>query len=89
MTRKNLFRPVIVTALLVFVVTFLFIQFWGTPLRDLVNAFTVLTIYGLLILSYLLRFALIFFGVFAAYRMLWERANRQDYKQMEVQAELK
>ena len=89
MTRKNLFRPVIVTALLVFVVTFLFIQFWGTPLRDLVNEFTVLAIYGLLIVSYLLRIALVFFGVFAVYRILWERANRQDYKQMEVQAELK
>ena len=90
MIYKKLFSPVTVTALLIFASAFVLFQLWGTPLRDAMNEITVLAIYGVLILSYLLRFALVFFGLYALYRILWERANGQEYRQrMEVQIGLK
>ena len=82
MIYKKLLNPTTVTALLTFAVVFAFVQFWGTPLRDVMNEITVLAIYGLLILSYLLRIALIFIGLFALYRMLWKHANGQYDKQV-------
>ena len=90
MIYKKLFSPVTVTALLTFASAFVLVQLWGTPLRDAMNEITVLAIYGVLILSYLLRFALVFFGLYALYRILWERVNGQEYRQrMEVQIGLK
>ena len=84
MNYRKLLTPAIMTALLLFAFTLVFVQFWGTPLRTLINGFFVLAIYGLLIFSYLVRIGLIFFGVFAVYRLLIEHINGQDYKQMEV-----
>jgi uncharacterized membrane protein len=88
MIHKKLLTPVSVIALLTLALAFVFVQLWGTPLQELMNEIFVLAVYGLLIVSYLLRIVLVFLGVFAVYRILWERTNRQDRKQMEVQAEL-
>lgn len=84
MGYKKLLTPVSVTALLTLALAFVFVQLWGTPLQDLMNKIFALAIYGLLIASYLLRVALIFFGVFAVYRILKEHVNGQEYKQAEV-----
>jgi hypothetical protein len=89
MSYKKMFTPVSVTALLTLSLTFVFVQFWGTPLRDLMNEIFALAMYGLLIASYLLRIALIFFGVFAVYRIIRDHVNSQEYKQAEVQIGLK
>ena len=84
MIHKKLLGPTAMTSLLIFALMFVFFQSWGTPLRELMNGITVLAIYGVLILSYLLYIALIFIGLFALYRVLWVRVNGQNYKQVEV-----
>ena len=89
MIHKKLLTPATVTALLTLALTFVFVRLWGTPLQDLMNEIFALAIYGLLIASYLLRIALVFFGVFAVYRILKEHVNSQEHKQVEVKIELK
>lgn len=89
MPRKKLLSPIIVTTLLTFAMIFLLVQFWDTPLQDLLSELTVLAIYGLLVVSYLLRIALFFIGLFAVYRVLREYVNNQVNKQMEVKIGLK
>ena len=84
MFHKYLHNPIIVNALLTITFAFVLVQLWGTSLRYAMSVITVMAIYGLLILSYLLRIALIFFGLFALFRMLWQRAHSQNYSQMEV-----
>ena len=89
MNRNKLFTPASVTALLTLVLAFAFVQLWSTPLQDLLNEIIALAIYGLLIASYLLRFVLVFLGVFAVYRILKEHVNGHGHKQMEVELGLK
>ena len=84
MIHKKLLGPTTVTTLLIFAWVFVFVQSWGTLLREVMNGITVLAIYGVLALSYLLYIALIFIGLFALYRFLWVRVNGQNYKQVEV-----
>ena len=82
MFHKYLRNPITMTALLTITLAFVLVQLWGTSLRDAMSVITVMAIYGLLILSYLLRIALIFIGLFALYRMLWQRMNGQYDKQV-------
>jgi hypothetical protein len=89
MNRNKLFTPASVTALLTLVLAFAFVQLWSTPLQDLLNEIIALAIYGLLIASYLLRFVLVFLGVFAVYRILREHVNGQEHNPMEVKIGLK
>ena len=84
MIYKKLFTPVSVTALSIFALVIVLVLLQGTPLQSLLNEIFALALYGLLIASYLLRFALIFLGVFAVYRILWEIVNGQERKQLEV-----
>ena len=75
MSHKNLINPVTVTALATLAVAIFLAQFWEIQFKDVMVGIFVLTLYGLLIGSYILRIALVFLGVFAIYRMLWKRAN--------------
>lgn len=84
MILKKLVNPSTVTALLIFISVLLFIQFWDIPFRDLINRMAVLSLYGLLIFSYILRIALIFIGLFALYRAIWIHINGKDSEHMEV-----
>ena len=84
MIYKKLLTPVSVTALLTLVLTFVLVQFWGTPLQELMNELFALAIFGLLIISYLLRIALVFLGVFAVYYIIREHVIGQGYKQLEA-----
>ena len=84
MIHKKLLTPASVTALLTLTLTAVIVQLWSTPLQGLMNEIFALAIYGLLIASYLLRFVLVFLGVFAVYRILREHANGQEHKQVEV-----
>ncbi|MEJ2600334.1 MAG: hypothetical protein P8Z00_18510 [Anaerolineales bacterium] len=76
MHHKNLFT-LILAGLLAFVIVIFLPQLLGIPLKDAIGKFVVYSIYGLFVVIYLLRFALIFLGVFAIYRMLRERHNKQ------------
>ena len=84
MIHKKLLPPVSVTALSIFALAIVLVQLDGTPLQGLLNEIFALALYGLLIASYLLRFVLVFFGVFAVYRILRERVNGQERRQVEV-----
>ena len=84
MIHKKMLSPASVTALSTFALAIVLFQLRGTPLQGLLNEIFALALYGLLIASYLLRFALIFLGVFAVYRILWEIVNGQERKQLEV-----
>lgn len=69
--------PQIAAALLMLAVVIALTQVWGIPLKNFVVGITTYALFGLLIVAYLLRFALIFLGVFAFYRMLQKRYYSQ------------
>lgn len=76
MHHKNLFTFVIFV-LLAFAVAIALPQLLGIPLKEAIGKFVVYSIYGLFVVIYLLRFAFVFLGVFAIYRMFLERHNKQ------------
>jgi len=84
MIHKKLLTPVSVTALLTLALAFVIVHLWGSPLQNLMNEIFALAIYGLLILSYLLRIVLVFLGVFAVYRIIRGYVNDREYTRMEV-----
>jgi hypothetical protein len=63
--------------LLAFGAVFVLAQSAGISVRELVVDIVVYVMYAILMLAYLLRFALVFLGVFAAYRLLRERYGRR------------
>jgi hypothetical protein len=72
MNNKRFFM-LITAGLLADAVVIAVSQVWGMPLKDVVAGIALYTFMGLLIVGYLLRFALAFLGVFAIYRVLRER----------------
>ena len=52
-------------------------QIWGLQFKEVVAGIALYAFIGLLIVGYLLRFALVFLGVFAIYRILRERHYQQ------------
>jgi hypothetical protein len=76
MYDKKILIP-IVFILLVSALVIPLTQYWGNPLKDIIVGIVAYTLYGLLIAVYFLRFALIFLGVFAVYRILRERYEKQ------------
>jgi len=76
MNPKNIFTPIAVF-LLVSILLVALEQFWGISLKETTVGIVAYTLYVLLIAVYLLRFVLIFFGVFAVYRILQERHYKQ------------
>jgi len=84
MIHKKLLTPASVTAMLTLILALAFIQLWRIPLQGLMNEIFALAIYGLLIVSYLLRIVLVFLGVFAVYRIISGYVNDQEYTRMEV-----
>jgi hypothetical protein len=76
MHHKYLFN-LVVAVLLAFTLAILLIQVLGIPLQNAFVGFFVYILYGLLVVMYFLRFALIFLGVFAVYRILRGRYQKQ------------
>ncbi len=76
MTQKKLFT-LIPAVLLALAFGIVLTQVWGASLKDVLVGIVVYTLYGLLIVGYFLRFALIFLGVFAIYRILREKYQEQ------------
>lgn len=50
---------------------------WGISAQDILARAVAVILYGVLVLAILLRLALVLLGVFAVYRILLERHNRQ------------
>lgn len=51
-------------------------RYYGISFKDMFAGLFTYALYGLLIILYLLRFVLVFLGVFAVYRILRERYNK-------------
>jgi len=89
MSHKKFFTPSTVIATLIIASILVLIQFGGASIRDLIDRVFIFAICALLVLSYVLRIALVFLGVFAVYRAIKHQVNRQDFEQMEMQLGLK
>lgn len=76
------YKLVLISAIALSVFGFVIVlsKIGGIPVEDVIVGIGVYVLYGMLILGYLLRFVLIFVGVFAIFRALQLR----HYKQMEV-----
>ena len=79
MNHKNMLIPITVFLLLSSVLIAL-AQIYGVSLGDILVGAVAYTLYGLLIVVFFLRFALIFIGVFAIYRVLL----KQQYKESAI-----
>lgn len=84
MPYKKLLNPVSASAVFAVIPIFLLSQSWVAPLHELKNGIFALALYGMLIAGFLLGLSLVFLGVFAVYRILWEQINSQNTKQAEV-----
>ena len=76
MNHKNKLVPLAVflsVSVLVLALTY----YWGISAKGLLVGVVAIALYGVLIAAFLLRFGLIFLGVFAVYKILQERHNRQ------------
>jgi glucan phosphoethanolaminetransferase (alkaline phosphatase superfamily) len=69
----NLF--VLLAAALAFGMVILAILQADSSLQDVVRGLFALSIYGILFASYLARFALVFYGVYALYKVIRQRVN--------------
>jgi hypothetical protein len=76
MSYKKMLTPIAVL-LFVYALGFALTHVWGMSLKDIVVGIIAYTLYGVFVALYFLRFVLIFIGVFAVYRILQERHNRQ------------
>jgi hypothetical protein len=76
MYRKNM-STLITVFLLVFALMITLTQAWGMSLKDIIIEVIVYALYGGMVVAFLLRFALIFIGVFAVYRIIQERHDKQ------------
>jgi hypothetical protein len=52
-------------------------RYWGVSSKDILMATVAMSLYGVLVAAFLLRFVLIFLGVFAAYKIIQERHNKR------------
>lgn len=76
MNYKKIFT-LTTAALLVTALAIIFTNVAGITWREVIVGIVVSLFTVLLIFGYLLRFALVFIGVFALYRLLYERYKRQ------------
>jgi hypothetical protein len=68
---------VIMAGLLADAVVIAVSQIWGMPFKEAIAGIALYTLMGLLVIGYLLRFALAFLGVFAIYRIIREHYYEQ------------
>lgn len=77
MGHKIPLKQITIGVLLSLAVVIIMFQFAGTPLKDIVVGIFISAVYAFLILSFLLRLAFIFLGVFAVYRVMRGRFQQQ------------
>jgi len=69
--------PIVAVAVCAFAFVIIVTQFWGISLKEALAGIVLYALCGLLIVGFFLRFALIFLGVFALYKMLRDRHQKQ------------
>ncbi|MGW8251298.1 MAG: hypothetical protein ACWGO1_11700 [Anaerolineales bacterium] len=74
---KNVLIRTILALLAAFAILFFIGQITGISFREMAVELVVYVMYAVLMLVYLMRFALIFVGVFAVYKLLRDRHGRQ------------
>jgi len=74
LTKKSLYL-VATTAITLLIVALVLVPFRGIHLNEVAARVFALTLYGLLAVSYIIRGALVFLGVFAVYQVIRERVN--------------
>ena len=75
MNHKKFLPLVALMALFPLTAVIAITQFGGTAFEEMISGISVLTVYALMMIGSLLRFGIIFLGVFAIYKVLWERVN--------------
>jgi len=75
MNHKKLLSLVVVLAFFPLMTVIAMTQFRGTMFEDLVGGISALMVYALMLVGSLLRVAITLLGVFAIYKVLWERVN--------------
>jgi len=75
MNHKKILPLLVVAALMPLASVIAITQFRGTPVENTISGIAVLTVYAFMFASYLARFAVAVLGVFAIYKVLWERVN--------------
>lgn len=83
MSAKNYTTPLMATVLTVLVLASM-IQLMGAHSSDLAQRIVVFVLYGLALVGYLVRLALIFMGAYAAYQILRATVNGENIKGMGV-----
>jgi hypothetical protein len=84
--QNNHYISLIVPALLTFAVLIGLAQVLGSPLQNAIVGITTYTLYALFfIIVYLMRFALLFLCLFAAYRIKQNRSSKQTSHQEKLQ----
>ena len=83
MFTKKYFTPLMSTLLSVLALVAL-INLMGVQHGALIQRILILAVYGLILVSYLIRIALIFMGVFAAYQIFRAMVNGENFKGMGV-----
>ncbi len=74
LTKKSL-NPVATTAITLLIVAIVLVPFGGAHLNEIAARVFALMLYGVLAVSYIMRGALVFLGVFAVYQIIRERVN--------------
>jgi len=74
LTKKHL-NPVATTAITLLLLAIVLVPFRGAHLNEVAARVFALTLYGLLVVSYIIRGALVFLGVFAVYQIIRERVS--------------
>jgi hypothetical protein len=76
MNNKN--KLILIAVLsLVFALVVAAIHSAGVPFKDMLVGIVALALYVVLIIAYLLRFAMLFLGVFAAFKLFQEWHNKR------------
>ena len=78
MLHKKFLGQIAIAAVLILALVIAFALFRGTSLKDVMSGIFLTTIYALIIAIYLSRFALVFLGIFAIYKILRDRVNQSD-----------
>lgn len=77
MSTKFFLKSAGVISLLAFAALIFLAQNFGITFKELVAGLALYALYGVLVVSFVLRIGLIFIGVFAIYKVLWSRFNKQ------------
>lgn len=77
MSTKFFLKSAGVISLLAIAALIFLTQSAGITLSEFIAGLALYALYGILVISFILRIGLIFVGVFAIYKVIWSRINKQ------------